>query len=511
MSKPNGIGLIGAGKRTIKPGNEFAQFYTKPDFNDKAEIKKGTVNDTCIKIGELTKRWAHQTEKISKALQINSTNRKQTAYQLWNYYHTYFQYSPDRAGVEELRSPRRSFWDRTTGVDCDCFSTSLSCNFFNIGATDAALKIIRRKGEPDFSHIYMVWPKIKGGVNWDDKATYYTIDPVVHTFDIEVDDIDEYKIYPMKNSNSSLNGIDIVTLDGLGNTANMQNDLNQIMAKGKAPNGYPFVAFAKALNIVIADPSQIEKAIELEQMWQKAGFTGPLYFTSGVDGFFKDAWNAGTTAVKNVVNTVVDKGTDAAKTAAHIAAGGVFVLAREGLKQVIKYNVFGLASLLAYLAKTNYSKYNETLDIWYKYGGDKATFTAFVNEGMSRVPRQVAPALLNRIPQVKGLVEKANSIYYGHLAGLNSLGVAVVDDVAIAATSEATVLTSLPIILEIVAAIGALIAVIKPMVDTKSPSGNDPNAQPPVGTQPPVDDTPQKTNYTIPIVLAAVAGKLLFF
>jgi len=507
MNTLDGLGLIGAGKRAIQPGNEFAQFYTKPAFNDKAEIKKGTVNDTCIKIGELTRRWAHQTEKISKVLQINTTDRKQTAYRLWNYYHTYFQYSPDRAGVEELRSPRRSYWDRTTGVDCDCFSTSLSCNFYNINATDAALKIIRRKGEPDFSHIYMVWPRLKGTVNWDDKTTYYTIDPVVHTFNLEVDDIVEYKIYPMINSNPSLNGIDIVTLDGLGNASTMKNDLMQVLSAGKAPNSYPLVAFAKALNIVIEDPSQIGNAMQLEQMWQKAGYTGPLYFGSGVNGFFKDAWNATT----NVVKKVVDSGDDAAKKAKHIAAGGIYVLAREALKQVIKYNVFGVASILAYVAKTNISKYNETLDIWYKFGGDPATFTVFVKEGKTRSPRQVAPAILNKIPKIKGLIEKANNIYYNNLAGLNGLGVAVVDDVEVAATSEATLMTSLPIILEIIAAIGTLLVIIKPMVE-KPPPVTDPTTQPPVSTQPPpTDDNGKKTDYTIPIILAAVAGKLLLF
>ena len=516
----DGLGLIGAGKRAIKLGNEFAQFYTKPNFNDKAEIKKGTVNDTCIKIGELTRRWSHQTAKISKALGINSTDRKQSAYQLWNYYHTYFQYSPDRAGVEELRSPRRSYWDRTSGVDCDCFSTSLSCNFFNIGATDASLKIIRRQDEPDYSHIYMVWPKLKGSVNWDDKTTYYTVDPVVHTFNLEVDDIVQYKIYPMINNPSlnGLNGIDIVTLDGLGNTSNMLSDLTHVLTTGKAPNGYPLVAFARALNIVIEDPSQIGNAMLLEQMWQKAGYKGPLYFGSTVDGFLKDAWKASSAAVKKVVNVVADKTTDAAKAAAHLAAGGVFVLAREGLKQIIKYNVLGLASILAYVAKTNSSKYNDILDIWYKFGGDKATFSVFVNEGKTRSPRQIAPALLNKIPQVKGLVEKANSIYYGKLAGLNalnSLGVAVVDDAALAATSGVSLTTALPIILEIIGVIGALIAVIKPMMEPKPESGSsstsDPNAQPGYVPNQPSEEDPEKTDYTIPIILTAVATKLLLF
>jgi hypothetical protein len=152
---------------------------------------------------------------------------------------------------------------------------------------------------------------------------------------------------------------------------------------------------------------------------------------------------------KKVVTKVVDKGKD-------IAAGAVFLPAREGIKQVIKFNILGLATILAYYRRSKPDRYGEILNTWDKFGGDKATFSAFVSEGSSRGIRQVAPALLNRVPKVRNMVKLAYKINSGAISGVKSfsykggIGVVGADDAAVGSTLVPILISALPILVEII-------------------------------------------------------------
>lgn len=481
------------GRRQIKDGSQFGRYYTKPANTEITEIRSGSVNDTCQKIQQLIPRWKHQTERITKVLQLSPKDRKTTAYTLWYYFFTYFQYKEDKKGVEQLRSPRRAFWDKENpGIDCDCFTTSILCMLSNAGITDARAKIIQRPGDSDFSHIYVVLPKQAGTVNWDDPNTYWTIDPVVHEFNKEVSDISNYKTYPMQAS--ALNGlgnIPINTLDGIGNP-NQSGTLC----------GYPAQATVIEAELNRHKPGSsayienLKYAILFEQKWKQKGLIGTdaNYFGSKAEGMAGIGdW------LKKQANNIKDAVTS--DKTSHIAAGATFLAAREALKQILKFNILGLSTIIGYYQKTNTAKYNKILDIWYKYGGDRATMAAFVNEGKGLVPRQVAPAVFNKFPQVKNLIVKANDIYYNKSgAGLSAAGW---DDAAVA-----------------IGAIGAGWVLIKDILATfkgdkvtdpeipGSGSGStpDPNNPPP----PP----PSESNTLLKVVgltAAGIAAKLIFF
>lgn len=493
------------GRRQIKDGSQFGRYYTKPANTEITEIKSGSVNDTCQKIQQLIPRWKHQTERISKVLLLNEKDRKNTAYTLWYYFFTYFQYKEDKKGVEQLRSPRRAFWYRENpGIDCDCFTTSILCMLSNAGITDARAKIIQRPGDSDFSHIYVVLPKQAGTVNWDDPNTYWTIDPVVHEFNKEVSDISKYKTYPMQAS--ALNGlgnIPINTLDGIGNP----NQIGTLC-------GYP--AQATVIDAELnrhksgssAYVENLKYAILFEQKWKQKGLIGPdaNYFSS------KGAGLAGIGDwLKKQANNIGDyfdntKDYSAKINAMHIAAGAPFLPAREGLKLALKFNIFGLATILNYVKNTNPAKFKETSTIWYKYGGDTSNFNAFINEGKGKVPRQVAPAVLNKIPAVKGLIEKAHTIYYGS-SSINGLGTGE----PVTTTAEtSSLISAIPIITELIGAISGILLVIKSSKPEDKPgegSGStpDPNNPPP---------PPSESNTLLKVVgltAAGIAAKLIFF
>jgi hypothetical protein len=113
---------------------------------------------------------------------------------------------------------------------------------------------------------------------------------------------------------------------------------------------------------------------------------------------------------KEVVTKVVDKGKD-------IAAGAAFLPAREGVKQLIKFNILGVATILAYYKRSKPDRYGEILNVWDKYGGDKATLNVFVNEGSGKSIRQVAPAVLNKFAKIRNMVKLAYKINSGAING----------------------------------------------------------------------------------------------
>ena len=122
--------------------------------------------------------------------------------------------------------------------------------------------------------------------------------------------------------------------------------------------------------------------------------------------------------------------------------------AREAMKLVIENNVLGTASVLAYCKLKDKNAYEKILTTWYVYGGDPQNFDNAVSSGKTKSPRQVAPAVLNRIPKITNYIEKANTIYYDKLAGI---GVAAVDDATVATAA----VQSVPIWLQVLTILGS--------------------------------------------------------
>lgn len=493
------------GKRNIQNADSLVKFYSTPEYNQKTVIHSATVEQTCQKIIQLVQMWQPQTERISKVLQLSSKNRKQTAQTLWNYFFTYYQYNEDRGGIEQLRSPRRAFFDATKrhdnpnpiGCDCDCFTISILTMLANAGITDAAAKVIQRTGETDFSHIYVVLPIHEGKIDWNNPDTYYTIDPVVHQFNTETNDISKYKIYKMK-TNPTLNGlgnIQVASLDGINTSL---------------PSSYPPLAKQILQNILRSNPTsidykiQMQYAIAIEQKWIQQGIIpiGSNYFillqkNTTLNGWLKDTWNKAKDYVKDTIQDY--KKYDAKTSALHTLNIAQFLPAREGLKQALKYNLLGLASLMWFVKLKDSNKYNEILKIWYKFGGDDGTIEAYIREGKDVTPRQIAPSVLNKIPQVKNLIEKANTVFYSKykingLSGDPATGAAIVE--------------ALPIVLEITVAIAGIVAAIK-ATSTKDDNNNG-NSNTNDGNSP-GGGSDGKTGNILMIGAAALAAKLIFF
>ncbi|NCC88623.1 MAG: hypothetical protein EOM05_12320, partial [Clostridia bacterium] len=120
MSSKLSIENITSGYRPIKDGREYTRYFPEPNDNDRIIIEDGDVDDTVKLMMKVVWKYIDDTKKIATYLKGSSI--KETSENIWNFLYNHIQYKLDKRGLEQLRRPARSWSDRTSGIDCDCFS-----------------------------------------------------------------------------------------------------------------------------------------------------------------------------------------------------------------------------------------------------------------------------------------------------------------------------------------------------------------------------------------------------
>lgn len=159
-------------KKKILNGSKYNKYF-KPPQNKVKQIGRAKVMQTLEIMEEIVLSTLDQTKDIAKVLKHNDTYT--TAKEIWNFAHHYIQYKNDESGKEQLREPNRSWADRKTGIDCDCFSIFVSSILMNLGI-EHSFRITKYNGNDYFQHVYVV---IKSN------GREIIIDPVVNHFDYE--------------------------------------------------------------------------------------------------------------------------------------------------------------------------------------------------------------------------------------------------------------------------------------------------------------------------------------
>lgn len=171
------LGLVANGKRSIRSGREYDRYFDIDQVKgEEIELMPdGTVHDTLRHMQKIVRSTLPQTKRI--ASKLKGPTRQATCRNLFNFLYRHVQYKKDNPIREQLRTPLRTWKDRATGVDCDCYSIFISSVLTNLGIPHA----FRMAGyQGDFQHVYVIVPK-----SGDDYSSYFTIDPVVDRFDYE--------------------------------------------------------------------------------------------------------------------------------------------------------------------------------------------------------------------------------------------------------------------------------------------------------------------------------------
>jgi hypothetical protein len=200
---------ISSGYRPIQNGSQYEKYFGQPDQKDRIILEDGEVNETVVLMKKVVWKYINDTKQIASSLKASTL--EQTAENIWNFLYNHIQYKLDKKGVEQLRRPNRSWSERTTGIDCDCFSIFVSSILTNLQIPHSFR--ITRYDEDYFQHVYVILPTTAN--------KYITIDCVLSAFNYEKP-FTEKRDFTM-----NLNGINVAVLSGTNNTnvLDLVNDL----------------------------------------------------------------------------------------------------------------------------------------------------------------------------------------------------------------------------------------------------------------------------------------------
>jgi hypothetical protein len=206
-------------KRKIRSGKEFDPYIPKPEGVNENVVPTGaTLEDTMKLIQDVIKRTTHHTKNVIGPAKLKAGTLEQTCENVFDFIFNHIRYVPDKAFVEQVRSPRRTWHDRKG--DCDCYTVMIGSLLMNLGIPFKLriTKYFDTSGAQakEYSHIYVVVPKSKALTTDLDqnknRAEYLVIDPVTDQFNYEVM-YSAKKDYPMT----------LQYLDGLGCPPNAIN------------------------------------------------------------------------------------------------------------------------------------------------------------------------------------------------------------------------------------------------------------------------------------------------
>lgn len=206
------LGLVANGKRSIRSGSQYDKFFTSATQGNEVElVGDGDVYDTLQLMKKIVDETLSQTKAISRYLKGSTI--EETCRNVWNFLYQHVQYKKDNPIREQLRTPARTWKDRTSGVDCDCYSIFISSVLTNLGVAHC-FRMAAYKD--DYQHVYVVVPK--NGNTLSSKATYFIIDPVVNSFNHE-------EPYSKKHDNKMAK---VTMLNGLGTCVPTKPDIKRI-------------------------------------------------------------------------------------------------------------------------------------------------------------------------------------------------------------------------------------------------------------------------------------------
>jgi hypothetical protein len=197
MGELYNIESITNGYRPIKEGSQYERFFARPEDSDRIIIEDGEVDETVDLMKKVVWKYINDTKQI--ATYLKGSTLRQTCENIWNFLYHHVQYKLDKKGLEQLRRPNRSWAERKTGIDCDCFSIFVSSILTNLKIPHRFR--ITKYNRDVYQHVYVVVP-IPGS------EKYYTIDCVLSQFNYEK------PFKQQKDFDMSLQGIDVAVLSG---------------------------------------------------------------------------------------------------------------------------------------------------------------------------------------------------------------------------------------------------------------------------------------------------------
>jgi ElaB/YqjD/DUF883 family membrane-anchored ribosome-binding protein len=391
-------------KRKIKDGREFDKLFPPPSEEDTTVKKEADVEDTMSLIQRTVPKTSWHTQKIAQKLRGKTL--EETCSNIWHFVYDHIQYKRDEDGVEQVRSPRRTWWERGSGVDCDCYTEFISSILlnFNIPHKARITKYPKLPPEtPRWQHVYPIVPKngrLDQALHRDD---YIVLDCVKDEFDSEQPFL-ECKDYNMR----------LDYLDGIDQDETLENTQDEGQLMGDS--------YTEPDSVDLADLASVYDDAEMGNVFKKIG-----------------------KAVKKVGDKV-GKGVRFLNRYTNPAT----ILLRNGLLLAMKVNLMNVAGRLrfAYLTDTQAKAMGMNLDalkkvrhvrdraetIYWQAGGKKENLKKAILKGKGNHDKKVSLNGLSGLDDVYADHDEYN-IIHNDVNGLGELG--IVGSTALAAATSA--------------------------------------------------------------------------
>ncbi len=335
---------------------------------------KKALKVTEQQIIKITKQFAPGLKDFAQ--QFKGETLLQTAYNIWLYIKTHFQYTHDRAGTEQIRTPLRLLYDKKG--DCEDFAIFAAAILFALGY-HPVFYIVAFNGKPYFSHIFTVVDDV-------------IIDGVMDSFNQMPPGVTKIKILDLQGNEKILNynPMDIYVLQGIDPDVEY-NDRYSAFIEDVAP----YIAGITPDGDVLL-PEEIADLVEQYHDYiknpQLSGFSGL--------GSLRSWWHRTVQKVKDTVHKTASKVKRASKKVSNTFKKYGFAPARGAFLLLLKYNVFHLASklYLGYLTKQqaqnlhlDLNEWQKLVDVrkrfeqlWQKAGGDISKLKQAVMNGRAK-------------------------------------------------------------------------------------------------------------------------------
>jgi hypothetical protein len=364
-------------RRDIADGSEYDHLFPKAENKDHSVKKEASVSDTVRLIQQKVPETKWHTARIAPLLKGRNLN--ETCSNIWHFVYQHIQYKPDKQGVEQVRSPRRTWFERVKGVDCDCYSEFISSILFNLGIPHK-LRIAMYTPDRGWQHIYPIVPiNERLDTPLEDHSQYIVIDCVKDDYDAEQPYL-ECKDYNME----------LQYLDGLEGSDEDQSEDEEF---DEIPG---FIGSVDAMDLVANDRE------ELGNLFKNIGKA----FNKAVQTVKKDV-NKVTQTVKKDVTQVAKTVATGVKKVGTVVKEGVHVLnrfvnpasvvLRNGFLLAMKENLMNASGRIkyAYLTDEQANKMGINMgrlrnlrsvrdkveNIYYTMGGEKNVLKKAILEG----------------------------------------------------------------------------------------------------------------------------------
>lgn len=414
--------------------SDYSHLISPADQKD-MHIVMGGLYETIDLIKQTINEYYNQVEGLAYHLKGNTD--AQTAFNIWHFIKENITYDFDTPGIEEIRTPARTWSDRDHRADCEDMAIFAGAILKNLNIP-FSLTIVAFNHSPNYQHIYLTAGRKK----------QYIIDGVMSKYGVHPDNITK----TMNMNIQRLSGTGQNVINGLGAVAvedpittqmkSSQTEIVREIKSGVSPDRkeYLLKELRKVRYIILLNGTKERDEIlplmaQIEDIRANGEFVfkadtdfenvakyfnllneGGINGVQGFHGFFSKIGKSVKNVVdkaKDVVEKVVDKVEETAKDVADKTKeiskdvwegikkyNPASIAARNAFLLLLKLNIFKYASKLGYGyvsendAKArgyNLSKWKDAVnkrlqleDTWEKIGGSKSSLRSNVKIGAKK-------------------------------------------------------------------------------------------------------------------------------